>query len=338
MHELMKKFQTYLSETIGLVPCLTSWPKEKKLPQYLQEICSFYTFDLNNSQQLVMMVKGENELSPKVVAKYIDVLAEFWSQDIIYLHKRITSYNRKRFIERKISFVIPGSQMYLPLCGLDLREHFQNLSRQLTYFGPSAQAVILSVIYGRAPARLTPSSIAEKLNYSPMTMTRALNEIKAAGLCAESVEWRERVVHFEMSRKSLWEKANPQMKTPVKKRSRLLLPPEGLTVPLVAAGESALARYNMLDKPDTPVYAVSAETWKNLLQIDGVIELEFDDPDSIQVEVWKCRPELFAKKEMVDPLSLYLSMRDTADERISAALDKLMTFVNEGLNSSQRNT
>lgn len=48
------------------------------------------------------------------------------------------------------------------------------------------------------------------------------------------------------------------------------------------------------------------------------------EPEATEIEVWKYPPELFARNGKVDPLSLYLSLADTKDERIEIAIDALM--------------
>ncbi len=168
-----------------------------------------------------------------------------------------------------------------------------------------------------------------------MTMTRGLDELTHEGLFSEHTEWRERVVHFEGDRKELWDRVRERMKSPVKKKYHILLPEGGVDLPLNSGGESALCRVHMLSKPENPVYAVSADTWKILSQTYGVIELESSEPDSVIIEVWKYAPELFAKKNMVDPISLYLSTGGAIDDSIKNARDKLITFVGEGLRNVQ---
>ena len=104
----------------------------------------------------------------------------------------------------------------------------------------------------------------------------------------------------------------------------------------ISDDKSALARYNMLAKPRNPVYAVSGKAWKILWQRDDFFVLESDDPESVQIEVWKYCLEHFSKNQLVDPLSLYLSLADKKDPCTSSALDKLMQFVNEGLDNKKR--
>ncbi|MFT5700205.1 MAG: hypothetical protein ACI8ZB_003076 [Desulforhopalus sp.] len=337
MEKITKEFQSYLSNNLGVSVNIELWQKGKNLPKVLRECCSFFTFDLFATKYLVMTILGQAESSPIHVRRYIDMLAEYWEDEIILLLPMVTSYNRKRLIERKISFVVPGNQMYLPLCGIDLSEHFRSMRIKKKHFSPSTQVILLSVIYGRMTGRITPSILAQKLKYTQMTMSRGLDEIKSASLCSEQSEWRERVVCFEGNTKNLWERASCMMKSPVGARYKILFPSGTIALPLIDAGEYALSRYNMVAKPSRPVYALSSETWKALLQIDGVVKLDYDEPDSVEIEVWKRRPEQFSKKQLIDPLSLYLSLRESEDDGVQIGLEKLIKFVNEGLRSIKSN-
>lgn len=47
--------------------------------------------------------------------------------------------------------------------------------------------------------------------------------------------------------------------------------------------------------------------------------------DGIAVQVWRYEPCMRAKEKTVDPLSLWLSLRDIRDDRIQMALDELET-------------
>lgn len=335
MANLLQDLQGYIHESLGVSCTVGKATVDKEFPQSSHKFCSFFELDLLGTKYLLMTVKGTKESSPVYVKKMIDLLSEHWDGCVIYLLPRVTGYNRKRLIERKISFVVPGNQMYLPESGLDLREHFRRLRTKKKNFSPSTQVILLAMFYGRLGGRITPSSLAEKLGYSTMTMSRGLDELTDEGLFTEHTEWRERVVHFEGDRKELWDKVKRRMNSPVRKRYHVLMPSGTVSLSLAEAGGSALGRYNMLDKPMNPVIAVSGETWKSLSKIDGVIELENEDPDSVLVEVWKYAPELFSKKGLIDPISLYLSMQEIEEENTGVALKKLITFVEEGLRTVQ---
>ena len=335
MDDIINDMQAYVDQVLGLSLEVKKWQPDKKLPRALSDLCTFFKVEILGGQYLLMTINSTKESSPIYAKTMIDLVIDYWPYEVIYLMPRVTSYNRKRLIDRNISFIVPGSQLYLPVCGVDLREHFQRLRTPKITYSPSTQVILLSLLYGRLAGQITPSSLATKLNYTSMTMSRGLDELTVEGLFSEQTKWRERIVQFEGGRKELWDAVKRQMKSPVKKKYDVLLPNGIVDFPLVSAGESALARYNKIPKPFNPVYAVSSATWKLLKKIDGVIELESCESDSVIIEVWKYSPELFAKKNLIDPISLYLSMFESAEEDAEAALGKLIAFVEEGLRSVQ---
>ena len=59
------------------------------------------------------------------------------------------------------------------------------------------------------------------------------------------------------------------------------------------------------------------------MQNADIIPVPQEEPGTTEVEVWSYSPDLFARDGVVDPLSLYLSIRGSSDERIEMALEKL---------------
>jgi hypothetical protein len=322
MRDQAKKFENYLYENLGITSRLEPWRDEGSLPPFLHDLYHFYQCQLLDEPCLIMAAQGKEEITPVTIRKHIGRIEKVWGHEVIYLHPAISSYNRKRLIEQKISFVVPGNQMYLPILGMDLRKHIRSIRTARRKFSPSTQVLLLSVLYEWPEHGVTPSQVAERLGYSAMTLTRAFDEIEAAGLGNVHMEWRERVLRFEEDRKTLWESALGQLHTPVRKRVHALAPHAAQS--LVLAGESALARYSMLADPANPVYAVTLEAWKAMRLNDDVTELSLYEPGSVEIEIWKYAPELFAQNRVVDPLSLFLSLKDTKDERVEMALDALM--------------
>ena len=322
MLNLVQKLEKYLFESLGVSLAIQKWQKEKSLPLFLRDLYKFHECQLLHESCLVMEARDEEEITPATIRKHIRQIEDIWRHGVIYLHPSISSYNRKRLIEHKISFVVPGNQMYLPLLGIDLREHIKGVRSVKKKISPSTQAVILFVLYNWPQEGLTPSRLAAQLNYTPMTLTRVFDEIETAGLGNIEMEWRERVVHFEVSKKSLWEKSLDLLRSPVRKRVKVSVP--GGRLPLLLSGESAMPHYSMLAEPPHTVYAVSAEEWKVLQLSEEVTELKIHEPGSKEIEIWKYNPELFAREGVVDPLSLYLSLHGTKDERVEMALDTLL--------------
>jgi DNA-binding MarR family transcriptional regulator len=243
----------------------------------------------------------------------------------VFVHSTISSFNRKRLIEHKVPFVIPGNQMYLPDLGIDLREYFIKKRSKRVFLGPSTQAVILYALTRKMTEPVIPTQLAKKLGYSRMTMTRSLDEIESAELAEVSIIGRKRLVYFDKNRRNLWEKALPHLKTPVRENVWLKTMIDEL--PVCQAGLTALACYSMLTPPQKQVYAASAKDWKAIKNKYPLEIISYPDEAGYELEVWSYSPGLFANGKIVDPFSLYLSLRDIKDERVESAMEEMMESV-----------
>lgn len=180
----------------------------------------------------------------------------------------------------------------------------------------------LHVLWKKETDKATPAVIAQQLGYSAMTMTRAFDELETAGIGEHSVQGKERHLHFAESGKPLWQKMFPYLNTPVRKRLYVVssIQPRGGSL----AGQSALARHTLLSESKIQVFAFSPYEWKTQMQQGDFLEIAAPEPGAFEIELWKYAPAHFAQDKTVDRLSLYLSLKDSADERVQSALDVLL--------------
>lgn len=89
---------------------------------------------------------------------------------------------------------------------------------------------------------------------------------------------------------------------------------------------TALAGFSDLVPPENPVYAVGQEEWKRMKRERGLVPLSSSErvDGSSEVQIWRYPPGMLTAEGTVDRLSLYLSLRDTKDERIEMALETMM--------------
>jgi hypothetical protein len=63
---------------------------------------------------------------------------------VVYVTGTLASYERKRLIEHKVAFLVPGNQLYLPDLGIDLREYFRRPPAAAdTALSPATQAMLI---------------------------------------------------------------------------------------------------------------------------------------------------------------------------------------------------
>jgi hypothetical protein len=322
MEQLDLNFQRYIKETLNIAAQPKKWIEAEKLPFYLQNFYVFFKVSILDTPCLAMAVKDEVEQTPATIHKHILMVQKKWDQEIIYVHPKVSSYNRKRLIEHKVPFVVPGNQMYLPFLGIDLREHFKKIRNIDPQCSPSTQTVVLYALLHGTGNGFTPKMLAAPLGYTPMTMTRAFDELQPAGLGEITMEGRERVLRFDRNKKDLWENARKFLRNPVKKR---LWVKNFINEPLgVKAGLTALAHYSALAEPANPIFAMAGKKWKKIKNRNDVLELTIAEPDAFELEIWSYSPRLLEKGNVVDRFSLYLSLQANDDERVESALEKMM--------------
>ena len=322
MIKLIDKLGRYIESALSIPIEPSPWEKSSELPQYLRARYRFFHMDMLGTDCVLMADTDEGEQTPAVIGKHVDQVRSRHDAEVVYVRHAVTSYNRKRLIEQKVPFIVPGNQMYLPSLGIDLREHLKRLREKKAVFSPSTQALLLHVLWKKETGATTPAVLAQQLGYSAMTMTRAFDELETAGIGEHSVRGKERHLHFAESGKPLWEKVLPYLNTPVRKRLYVASSMQPRSGSL--AGQSALARYTLLSEPKIQVFAFSPYEWKTQMQQSDFLEIATPEPGAFEIELWKYGPALFAKDGTVDRLSLYLSLKDSADERVQSALDELL--------------
>ena len=332
METIIQNLERYFYDVLGIKIKTEAWKEEVILPFFLRELYAFYETIFRGKLFVFVIGRNETESTPATVSKHFKQLQEKCPALYIYVRPTSSTYNRKRLIERKIPFVIPGNQMYLPNLAMDLREHFLKPTAKKISINPATQAVIIYALTHKLGCRFIPSELAQELHYTVMTMSRALRELETNGIGKIVQKGRERELIFTKDSQGLWELVRPFMRNPIKKTVWIHTNTElDATIQNVGviSGLAALSHYSMLQPPQLPTYSIGIEIWKNLLNSNMVTEHTVNKFSSLEnldfsLEIWSYNPKLFAKDNFTDPFSLYLSLKDNPDDRVQITLEQMM--------------
>ena len=314
----------YLREVLGIdAPGVKPWARANELPYFLRDAFQFGELELLGQPVVLAIGRAEAKQSLSEVRTCLDKVKALVGQPAVYITDALASYDRRRLIEHKVPFIVPGNQLYLPDLGLDLREYFRRRAPATEVLSPSAQAMLITALL-RKPwqSDWQPSKVAVALGYTPMTVSRVVKELTAAGLATAYTIGRSRWLRMELPPEQAWERAKPALRTPV--RRVVWVAAHGVVAhrPGRIAGLSALARHSMLTEPKWPVYAMTAADWKAAMDA-GVQELPEPETGAQEWQLWTYSPALMPDATTVDPLSLTLSLQENADDRVQLALDEL---------------
>jgi DNA-binding transcriptional ArsR family regulator len=314
----------YLHEVLGIeARGLKPWARANELPYFLRDTFQFSELELLGQPIVLAMGRAQAKQSLSEVRTWLDKVKALAGQPVVYVTDALASYDRRRLIEQKVAFIVPGNQLYLPDLGLDLREYFRQRAQVVEALSPSAQAMLITALLRQSrQSDWQPAEVAVALGYTPMTLSRAVKELTTAGLATAYTVGRSRWLRMELPPEQVWELAKPALRTPVKRTVRVAAHGSVAHWPSRLAGLSALARHSMLAEPKWPVFALTAADWKAATDA-GVRELPEPEVGAQEWQLWSYSPALVPDTNTVDPLSLTLSLQANADDRIQLALDEL---------------
>jgi hypothetical protein len=318
----IQQLEYYLDQTLGEKVTPTPWPGEQRLAPFLRDRYSFWEVWLLHEPCLLMIDGDPQEPAAGMIRKHVDQVRDKYPDDVIYVRQQIASYNRKRLMEKRTPFIMPGTQMYLPTTGLDFRRHAKRPREVPKTFSPATQATLIFWLLRGSEEPITPHRMKQELGYSPMTMTRAFDELEDTEVGEVARRGKERRLQFIGPKRDVWQRALRYLKSPVTKR--VCVPRPAAPLDGFRAGLDALAEYSMLEPPRCPVVAFWARDWNALGWWHNKASISKQDPDAIEIEAWSYKPKLLTEQNFVDPLSLYLSLRDHSDERVQMALEHMI--------------
>jgi len=210
----------YLTDVLGadaVRPALTV-PLEP-LPYYLQDLYDIQHLELLGQPITMACVKSQQVLAAKQHAQHASRLREMLQTPVIVALPQVTAGERKQLIQHGIAFVAPGRQLFAPQLGMILSERFGQAQRTATtQASPATQALLLRYLNDPLAAETWhPFEAAARWGYTAMTATRAVRELLQFELFA--LDQRGRAKHLKRlgTRRELWEKAKPHLRSPVQR-------------------------------------------------------------------------------------------------------------------------
>ena len=322
MDDLFIKTKRYLEDTLDVSVEISSTDLSAHLPYFYSEYYRFYDLDLNGVSYLLCERRGI--LVAKQVRTQLTELENRVGKQTIYLSTEMSTNLRRSLVENRVSFIVPKKQIYLPKLGIVFNELYRGTFNAQDRLSPAAQVILIRAILNGEYSTVTASEYAKRLKYSVMSISRAFTELQKYGIVSREENWKEKPFTWLFKGRELWDKALPFLINPVR-RSMWIINKDRL--PYCLAGISALSRYSMLCEDNFNTYATISSIAKNNLEIVEISQDSRPADNATKMQIWKYNPKLISGEDCVDRLSLYLSMRDSKDERIQISLEEMMAGI-----------
>ena len=305
----------YLNKVLGIKVTYKD-VEFKHLPNFIATRYRLQMVSMDEQKVIFLYPKTELE-QIEVLKKHIARIQKNENLTVVLVLKELSFRQKEYLIHEKIPFIVEGKQIYLPFMALYLQERCSAEKKPREEILPSAQMLLLHFIYGGA-RELSTSQAARDLELTPTSISRASRQLEEMELLHIKKAGVQRILQSESSPKILFQKAGDKLLSPIKRT--VYIPKEFAGTDLLESGYSALAEYSMLNAPNVRCYATERiSQWK-----DAMTNSLHDSQMQVAVEMWRYNPRKLSTRNIVDKLSLALSLREDADERVEAAVEEML--------------
>ena len=315
----MNNIIKYLEDTLGVSTTIN--PLEKQLFQCLPLFitAAYKVQETTICGQRVCLLKAENNentLTPDRLSKQMQFVAQKTELPVVYVFDKVVSYNLIRMIRKRINFIIPDKQLFIPALMMNLRKTTETIPQKAVLLTPLAQFFLLYHLQKEGLNGYTTQQLAGRFMQPYRTVSRAVKNLWELGLC-NLMGRKEKQLRFIEKGKNLWVLAQDFFQNPIE---RNLFTGNTLHEKQTCSSNiNALSHYTMINDEDRYYFAVDKDTAKNL-------ETDKYAGDNT-IEVWRYNPYLLSDNGFVDKLSLYLLFKNDADERIQSELEQMINEI-----------
>lgn len=325
----MSNLKEYINEVIGLTVTIKPFEMKGQIPMYLIESYDFSIIQIEQKELLILVLKNNENFTVGQLEKHRQNIKNLFNITVVFVFNQLEAFNRKRLVEQKIGFIVPFKQLYIPEFLLDFRETGLTIKTKTKQLTPTAQLLVLLKILDKYNRKKTEAlsfkELASLINVKPMEITRAVTNLNDLDLI-EIQGAKDKRIQFKLERNELWHYAiNENMFIhPIAKTIYTATLPNKC---ILKSNASALSEYTDMNPSKQQYYALDKNDYATLKNDPNFKSNLFEDKYCI--EIWKYNPSLLSEmaepeEHVVDPLSLYLSLRDEQDERIEMAMEQII--------------
>ena len=132
MQSPMLLLTKYLDE-IGAGPVVATPAPEaaESLPVFVSQTYDVHRAKLFDREYSLLLCRGKERPTPAEAEKHLKLVRSALGPNVAFVFLTLPTFDRKRLIQRRIPFVVPGRQAYLPVALIDLREKAKGGQRLL---------------------------------------------------------------------------------------------------------------------------------------------------------------------------------------------------------------
>jgi len=344
------QLEQYLKELFGEAVKVEPKANNEKIPLYLRNGYSLSVAEIHGLK--VLFAKPAERETPATLRMHSEKLGEAFSLPCVAYLEEIDPQEKRYLLQNGTPFIVPGYLFFAPNIGVSLNEKIKEIVKtRVEKFTPLTQAVYLYMLHNRSmltdsrKKQISYTLIGRETGLNQMTVKRAIDAFSAIGIARLTDDG----VVFLCGRAEFIDKALSYLESPIKEKfyctkkdfqEHINRDGENMTAADIFALQNAPCPYYISDgrrlAGEERAYALSKNNDK--VAIPKEIKMKYAyASDDVEIQIWHYKPNIFEEAwgtvgSWPEPLSLYLSLRNTTDERVQGALEELL----EGIKYDRR--
>ena len=311
-----ENIKEFIEKAIHMKIELVPFENTNIFPLILQANYSYYYMKVLGLTCISVIPKETFNLS--TLRKHQRKISQITQKHCVLYLQKMNYYTRDKMLEEGIPFIWENRQVYIPFLGFLLQQNEARILRSYSRISFLTQKLLLSALYENWD-NISVTIAAEKMRVSKMSITRVFDELESLDVPVLQKNGRIRKYVKIGTKKEIWAVIKPVLRSPLLKEYYL---EQDFSHKLVKSGISALAELSMLGDSEYPTYAITKHEIreKGLDKVEEIPKGEI--PGCIVQELGYCIP--FKNETTIDPLTIYLMLKNEDDPRIQTALEEML--------------
>ena len=298
-------------------------PVELHLPIVFHKKYEFMQLLINGEKFLLMKEKRAGSLENFV--KQAKGIQQQTGLAVILVFNKLSDVQKKQLLQIAVPYIDYHENIYFPYLGFLFSkvENEVEVDKKLT---STEQKVLISLLLNSSTFEINIEEISCLTNLSIPSLYRAFKNFKDRGWLTN----KNKSYHFAKTKAQIFNEAKKFLKTPI--HNTVLISEDDFqritqNVDLKLSNTKALSTISILeDNDEYGTYALSKKQFKK-------IEESFQQHifQGHKIEIWDYEPIHFnslkeenqGEASLIDPISLYLILKDDEDPRIEEEVEKL---------------
>lgn len=284
----------------------------------------FYIISGYESGCRTLVVQPKEDLPARLLGLHYRTIKKHFGGPVLFHFTKLGTRDRQRLMQKGVQFVVTNRILFAPELGVmgpvsSFKMNWENCldKKELS---PLAETILIGQLLDGRFEGLSGKAIAERLNVTPVAASQALSELERHGLAYLQRQGKAKLSQFD-DRAELWIKALGVLTNPIDSEIELNAPPKIA----VKAGLTALAETTMLtDTGAATLAAYKRNIKKTLDQHTKQLPTSKTNGNSCLLQLWRRDPKMLMEEDRVDPISLFLTLQNSTDERVQKGLDNLL--------------